>query len=43
MPSRRQFFLAAVAMAAFGRARATEPYPVTHTDAAWHRLLTPAQ
>ncbi|MEN3168431.1 peptide-methionine (R)-S-oxide reductase MsrB [Gluconobacter sp. OJB] len=43
MTSRRQFFLAAVAMAASGRARATEHYPVTHTDAEWHRLLTPAQ
>jgi peptide-methionine (R)-S-oxide reductase len=46
MTTRRTWIaaMAALATAPFApRARATESYAVTHTDAEWRRLLTPAQ
>jgi peptide-methionine (R)-S-oxide reductase len=44
MTSRRQFCLASTALLLVGRAaRAAPHYPVSHTDAEWRRLLTPAQ
>ncbi len=52
MLSRRHIVYAGAAGVAFGAFRlmrphaataATHPYEVTHTDAEWHKLLTPAQ
>ncbi|AOX18775.1 peptide-methionine (R)-S-oxide reductase MsrB [Kozakia baliensis] len=45
MTSRRQFCLTSTAflLAGCATARATPQYPVSHTNAEWHRLLTPAQ